>query len=77
MAKRKQYHVTADKKKGGWKVTLTGASLQYNFKTKPPAVQKAVELARKSKPSQVLIHKLDGKIQEERTYGDDPRRSKG
>lgn len=66
-----------DRKNGGWKVTLTGKPGQHNFETKPPAVQKAVQLAKKNKPSQVLVHKRDGKVQEERTYGDDPRRSKG
>jgi len=76
MAKRRQYHVTADKK-GGWKVTETGQPDVYHFETKPPAVEKGMQLARRHKPSQLLIHKKDGKIQEERTYGNDPRSSKG
>ncbi|MEE8639006.1 MAG: DUF2188 domain-containing protein [bacterium] len=76
MAKRKQYHVTPVKK-GGWRVTETGKARGFNFETKPPAVKKAVALAKKNRPSQVKIRKRNGRIQDERTYGQDPYPPKG
>ena len=48
--------------------------------TKAEAVRKVAAAAKKSsEPVSVRIHKVDGKIQEERTYprSADPRRSKG
>ena len=76
MAKRKQYHVNPVKT-GGWRVIETGKPRGYNFETKPPAVEKAVALAKKNKPSQVKIHKRNGRLQDERTYAGDPYPPKG
>jgi hypothetical protein len=39
-------------------------------------VQGATAAARMLGNSQVVIHKMDGTIQSERTYGADPRRTK-
>lgn len=66
-------------KGGGWYVRVrgdTGAGIQH-FTTKDPAVAEAKRLAKCSGLGQVVIHKMDGTIQEERTYGKDPRRSRG
>ena len=40
--------------------------------TKAVAVDKAAEIARGNEPSQLLIKRADGTIEDERTYGDDP-----
>jgi hypothetical protein len=41
------------------------------------AVSGAKEIVKRQTPSQVIVHKSDGKVQTEYTYGGDPRRSKG
>lgn len=75
-AKRKVYHVTYIKKLG-WKVKAVDEAEAKFYETKVKAVSAARELALRRKPSQIRIHKRDGKIQEERTYGDDPYPPKG
>lgn len=47
------------------------------FDHKRYAVQKAVAYARVCRPSQLFIKGRDGKVQDERTYGADPRRTRG
>ena len=67
MAKRKTYHVT--KTDDGWQGKAQGgerASVKGN--TKEEVVKKTIEIAKKQESSSVKIHKVDGKIQEERTY---------
>lgn len=67
MAERKKYHVTKTddgwqaKKEGGQRASLTG-------QTKVEVVKQAVELAKKQDTASVVIHKQDGRIQEERTF---------
>jgi hypothetical protein len=41
------------------------------------AIRHAAEVARKAKPSQLIIRRRDGTIQDERTYGADPYPPKG
>ena len=70
---RKRYHIT--KTDEGWKGALENsirASVIGN--TKDEALRKTIELAKKQGNSQVIIHKANGKFQEERTYpkGSDP-----
>lgn len=56
-----------------WQVKKEGSSTAIkNCDTKNEAIDYAVELAKNNKPSQVKIHKKDGTIESERTYGDDP-----
>jgi len=78
MAKRRSFHFTHDKKKGDWKLfeQWTNRTIR-RFKTKEQGVKISVDIVRKKGNSQLKIHKVDGKIQEERTYGNDPRRYKG
>jgi hypothetical protein len=58
---------------GQWLVKIeSNDKSEARYETKPEAVRVAVEMARRSQPSQVKIHKRDGTFQEERTYGDDP-----
>lgn len=78
MATRKTYHVTKTddgwqgKKEGGQRASVTGP-------TKADVVKQTVELAKKQDAGSVVIHKQDGKIQEERTFpkSSDPFPPKG
>lgn len=40
--------------------------------TKPPAISRGVELAKANQPSQLIIKRANGTIEDERTYGNDP-----
>lgn len=75
--KRDVYHVTPNPK-GGWNVQKEGGKKPSgNFAKKTDAVVRGKELAKKAKLGQIKIHKQDGKIQTEHTYGDDPHPPKG
>jgi hypothetical protein len=77
MAKRVVYHVTPNKS-GKWNVVRERASRPTSsHTTKKDAIDKARDLAKSKDLGQVKIHGRNGKIQEERTYGDDPKRTKG
>jgi len=61
-----------------WKVKKEGGQKASGiFDNKDDAVNRAKELAKKDQPSQIVIQKRDGQIQEERTYEDDPYPPKG
>ena len=67
------------KRPDGWAV-MSGGRKAAGAATKAEAVRAAAERARSSRePVTLKIHKLDGKIQEERTYprSADPKRRKG
>ena len=44
---------------------------------KDEAVRRGRDLAKRQGESQLIVHKADGTIQGESTYGSDPRRTKG
>jgi hypothetical protein len=74
---RKVYHLTKGSD-GDWKGTLVGARRpSVSAETKAEGLERTVEIARGAGLSQVVIHKEDGIIQSERTYGKDPRRFPG
>jgi hypothetical protein len=78
MLKRVVYHVVPDKDQGVWKVKREGAERAASIHDgKDDAFEKARELAQNNPLSQVKIHKRDGTIQEERTYGKDPKKYPG
>jgi len=58
----------------GWIVTRHGFGRDSTHPTKEAAVQRAVTLARDRQPSELLIRRQDGSVQEVRSYGSDPRR---
>jgi hypothetical protein len=65
-----------------WVVRLPGTKTVWTCPTKRQAVEKGVDLGNGSwgldgKPAQLVIHRKDGAIQSERTYGKDPKRTKG
>ena len=69
MSERKAYHVTPHPE-GGWKVEAEGATRASNtHQTKEEAVDNAKELAKGQEPGQVIIHRRDGTIEAEHTYG--------
>jgi len=77
MANRKTYHVTSGGK-GGWRVKAEGASRASNtYENKADAVQRAKDLAKAQPLGQIVIHRKDGQIQTEYTYGKDPYPPKG
>ena len=73
MTKRRVYHVTPDGK-DGWDVQGEGnKNPSDNFERKEDAIQRGKELAKRGQLGQIKIHKKDGTIQTEHTYGKDPR----
>ena len=57
-----------------WKVRIEGSDeVIYKSINKEESVKKAIELAKMEPLAQVKFHKADGTIEEERTYGKDPR----
>ena len=75
MPKRTKYHVTM-RPDGQWQAKAEGAS-RASAVSKAEAVDRARELAKSQPLGQVIIHKSDGKIQAEHTYGKDPHPPKG
>lgn len=58
----------------GWIVVRHGIGRDSTHPTKDAAVARAVKLARGRKPSELIIRRQDGSIQETRLYGSDPER---
>ena len=76
MSKREVIHVVPSKK--GWSVKKEGSSRSIkNFERKEDAVDFGREKAKSVDLGQLKIHKSDGKIQTEHTYGKDPYPPKG
>ena len=74
MPTRTKFHVTPFH--NGWQVKAEGAAefdQEAVVDTKEHAIDLARGHARQVQPSQVIVHKSDGVIEEEFTYGDDPR----
>ncbi|HXJ63733.1 MAG TPA: DUF2188 domain-containing protein [Actinomycetota bacterium] len=67
------YHVEpADR---GWKVLKEGATrASATFETKPDAVTRGRELAKGQTRGRLVVHAKDGRVQDEFTYEDHPRR---
>lgn len=77
MGKRNVYHVVSNKK-NGWDVKKEGAKrVSKHTDTKKDAVDWSRHKAKSEKPSQIKIHKQDGVIQAEHTYGQDPEKYPG
>lgn len=74
---RTVYHVTPDASGDKWLVVRENADLRQEYDTKEEAVEAAKTRARGEEPSQVKVHKADGNMQYESTFGDDPVESPG
>lgn len=77
--KRVRFEVLPDGR-GGWAVTRDSVVIE-DFHLKDRAVQharaRAREVWRAGTPSQLLVKGRNGRIQDERTYGNDPRHIPG
>ena len=75
---RKVYHSVPTKT--GWKVESGGRTLS-NHRTQSASEDAATAAGRRAEAKgglgQAVLHKSDGRIREERTYGADPRRTPG
>jgi hypothetical protein len=77
MSERKVFHVVPGRD-GGWEVKLENAErAESSHETKDPAVSDARDRARSHGLGQVIVHKQDGTIQTEYTYGQDPHPPEG
>jgi hypothetical protein len=75
---RKVYHsVPTD---NGWKVESNGRTVS-NHRTQAAAEHAAIKAGHKAQDTgglgQAVLHKENGRIREERTYGSDSRRTRG
>lgn len=71
---RKRYDVVY--KTSQWHVTHASQTLS-TYAMKSSAIEAGVSVARRNEPSQLIIHRMDGTIEDERTYGDDPYPPRG
>ena len=75
---RTVYHVTPAADGSRWVVSQeNNDSFRQEFETKEAAVNAAKSRARGEEPSQVKVHRADGNMEYESTYGEDPRRTRG
>ena len=66
---RKTYHLIYDQEVQSWKLEYEGADQPYSYhQTKEEALEAGRELARNQPPSQLVVHKMDGTVQDEFTY---------
>ena len=75
MAKGKRYHVTPTPE--GWQVKAEGAKRAVAREERKDAAVRAGREAAKNQQGQLIVHRQDGRIQEERTYRKDPHPPKG
>lgn len=75
--KRVTYHVVPSSDPKGWIVKKSKTDDEDFYRTKKEAVAAGRAIARSFKKGQLIIHRKDGTIQTEYTYGDDPRKTRG
>jgi Uncharacterized protein conserved in bacteria (DUF2188) len=71
------YHVVPNSSAERWVVSQENAEFRREFDTKEEALEFAKERAKKEELGQVKVHKKDGNMEYENTYGEDPRRTPG
>lgn len=69
---RKVYHVVPNSSGERWVVSQENASFRREFDTKEEAVEEARRLAQSAGLGQIKVHKKDGNLEYESTYGEDP-----
>ncbi len=76
MSERKTVHVVRDGDK--WAVRSEGANRAAStHQTQDTAIDAARDIAQNARLGQVVIHRPNGRIREEHTYGKDPYPPKG
>lgn len=77
MSQRATYHMTK-RPDGRWQTKATGASRAAAVADpKAAVVDRARGLAKAQTRGQLVIHKANGQVQTEQTYGNDPYPPKG
>jgi len=71
------YHVVPNSSAEKWLVSQENADYRKEFETKEEAVEHARGLAQKAALGQIKVHKKDGNMEYESTYGEDPERYPG
>ncbi len=72
---RTVYHVLPNADRSRWVISIENDdAFREEYDTKEEAVKAAKSRARRQEPSQVKVHRQDGNMEYESTYGDDPRR---
>ena len=76
MPARQRMTVAPAKSGDGWSLNISGGA-ETRYRTKEEAVRAGASKGRSNGHAQLIIKGRNGRIQGERTYGADPRRSKG
>src|SRR6476620_10597488 len=71
--KRTVYHVTPDAAAERWVVSQENGDVRREFDRKEEAIEFAKKKAQFDRLSQVKVHRKDGNVDYESTYGEDPR----
>ena len=74
-SQREVYHVVPNSSAERWVVSQENNEFRQEFETKEEAVQFARDRAKKAWLGQIKVHKHDGNMEYESTYGEDPERS--
>ncbi len=75
-SERTVYHVVPNASAERWVVTIENDDrFREEYDTKQEAVEAAKGRAKGQQPAQVKVHRKDGNMEYESTYGQDPRRS--
>jgi hypothetical protein len=75
---RRVYHVVHQERTQRWGIEREGSErATATAETKDEAVRIASRMAEEADPGQVIVHRADGSIEEEFTYGEDPRETPG
>lgn len=69
------YHVVPNSSAEKWVVSQENADYRSEHDTKEKAVQEARRLAQQADLGQIKVHRKNGNMEYESTYGEDPRRS--
>jgi len=72
---RTVYHVVPNASGERWVVSQENAEFRKEFDTKEEAEEFAKTRAREAGLGQVKVHRKDGNMDYESTYGEDPRRT--
>lgn len=76
-SKREVYHVVPNSSGEKWVVSQENNEFKREFDTKNEALEFAKERAKAAELGQVKVHKQDGNMEYENTYGEDPERTPG
>jgi len=74
---REVYHVVPNADATKWVVSQENNEFRQEFETKEQAVEFARKRAQAAPLGQIKVHKLDGNMEYENTYGEDPTSSPG